>query len=72
MARIALDAAFQFQVQHRAHAGSLRACAYMVPLVRACKDGVEPLGIVGEMRQRHRAVLDEETSLPSCFIDIMT
>ena len=56
-----LDVLFQFQVQHGAHMqaafGSVRihGAAGAVP----GKDLVEAGGIIGQMRQRHRAVLDE-------------
>ena len=56
-----LDVLFELQVEHRPHMqaalGGVRihGAAGAVP----GEDLVEPRGIVGEMRQRHRAVLDE-------------
>ena len=56
-----LDVLFEFQVQHRPH---MQAALGGVRIHGAAgavsgEDIVEPLGVVGEMRQRHRAILDE-------------
>ena len=56
-----LDVLFELQVEHRAH---MQAAFRGMRIHGAAgavlgEDLVEPRGIVGEMRQRHRAVLDE-------------
>ena len=56
-----LDVLFELQIEHRAH---MQAAFGGVRIHGAAgavlgEDGVEPLGIVGEMRQRHRAILDK-------------
>jgi hypothetical protein len=60
-----LDVLFEFQVQHRAHMqaafGSVRVHGAAGAVFG--EDGVETLGIVGEMWQRDRAVLNEGNRL---------
>ena len=60
-----LDVLFELQVQHRAH---MQAAFGGVRIHGAAgavfgEDGVEPLGVIGQMRQRHRAILDERDRL---------
>ena len=60
-----LDVLLELQVEHRAH---MQAAFGGVRIHGAAgavfgEDGVEPLGVVGEMRQRHRAILDERDRL---------
>ena len=56
-----LDVLFELQIEDRAHMqaalGGMRIHGAAGAVLG--EDGVEPLGIVGEVRQRHRAILDK-------------
>ena len=56
-----LDVFFELQVEHRAHVQAAFGCVRVHGAAGAVfgKDGVEPFGVVGQVRQRHCAILDK-------------